>query len=239
MSSAILPVRYGLTDGKTCVPIPLSENWKSEKVDSMFHRLGELSCVEDQIVVRAFNLSDQKEIEALATSFPPSKETFTIVKHSQCYVNRLIQDYYVLKCSVSVFSSERLKLLRDRIDQRFFFPAAIKNEALSFFAPDMMHVEFTHEMTESVIQNWAEQLGMVYYPHRHSAALYKSAVVHLSSAHSLVSAFEGVHSLPEIASVRLHELPDPEYPLYTASTSKSLFPLAFGIHGDGPCAKAL
>ena len=211
MCSAIIPVRYGLSDGKTYLPIPLCENWKSEKVDSIFQSLGGLSCAEDHIVIRAFNLSDQKAIEDLETTSHPSKETFSIVKHSQCYVNRSIQDYFVLKCSVSVFSSERLKQLRDRIDQRFFFPAAIRNETFSFFAPDMMHVEFTHEFTELVIQNWGERLGMVYYPHQHSTGLYNSAVFHLSRAQSLVHVVEQVRSLPEIASVRLHEIPDPEY----------------------------
>ncbi|MBS0649560.1 MAG: hypothetical protein JSR93_00215 [Verrucomicrobia bacterium] len=213
MCSAIIPARYGLSDGKTYLPIPLCENWKSEKVDSIFQSLVGLSCAEDHIVIRAFNLTDQKAIEDLETSSHPSKETFAIVKHSQCYVNRSIQDYFVLKCSVSVFSSERLNELRERIDQRFFLPAAIRNETLSFFARDMMHVEFTHKRTESVIQNWAGQLGLVYYPHMHSIDDYNSAVVHLSSTQSLVHVIEQVRLLPEIASVQLHELPDPEYPL--------------------------
>ncbi|MBS0653562.1 MAG: hypothetical protein JSR39_08600 [Verrucomicrobia bacterium] len=211
MSATIYPAGVKLPDGHTISSLPLSKNWDLSQVESLFQQLGGFECSDDHIVVRCFTWSDRKKIEALAASSHLPKETFSIVKHSQCYVNRSTRDYLVLSCSKPVFSSEGLSLLRETIDQHFFLPAAVKGSDLRFFAPDILHVDFNCEWPESDIENWAGRLGLSYYPHCLSCSGYKSAVVYLSGGNDIVSAFEQIQRLPEIASVRLHELPDPEF----------------------------
>lgn len=211
MSATIYAAGAKLPDGHTTSSLPLSKNWDLSEVDSLFQRLGGFAGSDHQIVVRCFTRSDQNKIEALASSSHLPKETFSIVKHSQCYVNRSTRDYFVLSCSKSDFFSEGLSILRKGIDQNFFLPAAVKGSDQRFFAPDILHVEFNCEWPESDIENWAGRLGLSYYPHCISRSAYKSAVVYLTGGNDIVTAFEEIQRLPEVASVRLHELPDPEF----------------------------
>lgn len=212
MSSTAFPTLWGLSEVSKSYSTPPSENWDLTKLNFMFQRLGMTLDPEHHIVVRAFNLRDQKAIEALEIRSGCPNETFTIVKHAQCYVNRSVQDYFVLQSPGSVFSSERLKLLREGIDQRFFLPAAVKDGELCFFAPDMIHVKFAFGKKESDIEHWASELGLVYHPHNLFLNRdYDSAVVHLNKEQNIVSAFEQIIVHHDIDSVKLHELPDPEY----------------------------
>ncbi len=207
---SISPTYSPIVDSRTSVPPPLPKNWDGQEVDSLFHELGGFVRSDNQIVIRSFGITNNQRIEELVTSSHPSREIFIIVKHAQCYVNRSIQDYFIVYCSTPVLSSVRLRILREQIHHNLFLPAAVKGKELCYFAPDMLHVQFKREYSESDIENWVQKLDLIYYPHRQLGSKYKTAVVHLTENQNIVSVYERIQCLHESVSVQLHELPNSE-----------------------------
>ncbi len=186
-----------------------THQWESREFHRFFQDYCRGECSDFEVTIRAFTLEQQTVIEALMQRDPITKETFSVIREPECYVNGASQRYYVLSCSTSIFSSKRLQELMNKIHPSQLMPAAVIDGKSRYFAPDMLQVEFTKPWPECYIGPWARSFGLSYYEHKLSGKHHSSAFVHLPQSKELVSIFDAIQQLPEIASVQLHELPEP------------------------------